>query len=230
MPPLNLSSITALQDLQAGSTVNFRVAPYAPSSSGGTWYVFDTAGNDLVLNGTVRPAVTAVSVNGGNAQRSRITSVGLTFGAPVDASTLTALGAITLTRTAGGPATLVQTAATGANGRITVSPATGLVAAVTLSFSNANSAATTAGVEYGSLADGRWQLSVPSLRYASPFNDVNLRRAFGDSNADGNVSGADFLVFGNAFNGPSVAFDFNNSGVVDGSDLLQFGNRFGVTI
>src|SRR5262249_27440253 len=100
-------------------------------------------------------APTTAIPNAGAVQRSRLTSMTLQFPQPVNAATL---GTITLTRTAGGPATVVQTGATGPNGRITVSPSTGLVSSVVLTFDVANGAASGGGVEYGSLADGRWQV------------------------------------------------------------------------
>src|SRR5439155_7298509 len=136
--------------------------------------------------------VNSLSVNGGAVQRSRLTSLAVNFSSPVDAATLTGLGAIALTRTAGGPGTVVQTGASGANGRITVSPASGSVNSVTLTFDNANGSGVSAGVENGSLADGRWRLAIPSLGYQSTLNDPTLRRFFGDSNNDGTVDGTDF--------------------------------------
>jgi len=81
---------------------------------------------------------------------------------------------------------VVQTGATGANGRILVSPTSGMVSSITLTFDNANGAPLTAGVESGSLADGRWQLAIPPLGYQSPLNDPSLRRLYGDNNNDGN--------------------------------------------
>jgi hypothetical protein len=174
----------------------------------------------------------------GEVQRSRLTKIVINFDNPVDASTLTDAGAITLTRTAatsaGTVGTVVQTGATGANGRINVSPSSGTVTSVTLTFDNANSADVTAGVEYGSLADGRWQLAIPSLNFTTVAGDQNLRRLYGDINNDGTVDGADFGAFGNQFGstlGPNVSgFDYNNDGTIDGTDFGEFGDRFGVTL
>jgi Ca2+-binding EF-hand superfamily protein len=99
-----------------------------------------------------------------------------------------------------------------------------MVSSITLTFQNI----ITSGVNSGSLADGRWQLSIPALNYTSPLNAIH--RLFGDVDGNANVTGNDFLEFGNAFNGASLAFDYDNDGVVTGADLLQFGNRFGVTL
>ena len=126
----------------------------------------------------------------------------------------------------------MQTGATGANGRILVSPSTGMTSTLTLTFDNASGAGVTPGVENGSLADGRWQMAIPSLGYTSTLNDPTLRRLFGDFNNDGTVDGTDFSQFGAAF-GQTVAnspFDFNGDGTVDGTDFAQFGTRFGMTL
>lgn len=57
---IDLSGISALQNLAEGTTVTFRVPTWGATSSGGTWY-FNTNGtagaNDLVLNGTVEAVV-----------------------------------------------------------------------------------------------------------------------------------------------------------------------------
>lgn len=161
--------------------------------------------------------VTSLVVNSGDPQRSRLVSVQVNFSAPVNAATL----APTFTRTAGGPATIVD-----GNTGLIVSPASGTVSSITLTFANV----VNAGIENGSLADGRWQLAIPSLGYTSPLNDPNLRRLFGDVNADGTVDGSDFAALGTAFGGTSVAFDFDANGTVDGSDFAAFGARFGLTL
>ena len=53
MTPLSLSSVTALQNLAAGTVVNLRLTPYDSTSSSGTWYIYDISpGTDLVVSGT----------------------------------------------------------------------------------------------------------------------------------------------------------------------------------
>ncbi len=166
---------------------------------------------------------TVVTVNGGS-QRSRVTSLTLDFAIPVDAASLTAPGAIALTS----GSTVVQTGSTGAAGRVTLSPATGMVTSITLTFSNANGDPVSAGVEYGSLSDGRWTLTIPSLSHSS-----SLHRLFGDINGDGTVDGPnDFAAIGAVFGKTIVdsPFDFNNDGLIDGpNDFAAFGARFGKT-
>ena len=59
LAPINLSGITDLQNVGAGTNVTFRIVNYGGGSSG-TWYVFDVANStapDLALQGTVSPVV-----------------------------------------------------------------------------------------------------------------------------------------------------------------------------
>ncbi|RTL32544.1 MAG: bifunctional metallophosphatase/5'-nucleotidase [Burkholderiales bacterium] len=61
---IDLSAITALQNVPPGTTVTFRIVNYGASSTSGTWYVFDTANstaNDLEVTGTVSAATSAVN-------------------------------------------------------------------------------------------------------------------------------------------------------------------------
>lgn len=56
---IDLSGITALQNVASGTTVTFRIANYGGSSAAGTWYIFDTVNStasDFELSGTVLPA------------------------------------------------------------------------------------------------------------------------------------------------------------------------------
>jgi hypothetical protein len=169
-----------------------------------------------------------------------LTSIVLNFNILVDAASLTGLGAIKLARTRATPSgtvgTVVQTGATGANGRILVTPLSGIVSSVTLTFDNADGSTSTDGVVLGSLADGRWQLTVPSMSYNTVLNDPFFRRFYGDENNDGTVDGADFGAFGTTFGltagqpGYLAYFDYNADGTIDGTDFAQFGSRFGSTL
>ncbi len=193
----------------------------------------DQNGNSRSFNQTdigsveVQPAaaVSGFVVNDNAVQRSRLTQVVVNFTSMVDASLFQSVGAVTFTRTdvTGGP--VVNTS----NGLV-IAPATGLVSSLTLTFQNI----TNAGVEFGSLSDGRWQLAIPLLSFTSPLNGTDLRRLFGDINGDGTVDGPnDFAAFGAVFGttAPGNPFDFNNDGTIDGStDFAQFGSRFGVTL
>ncbi len=53
---IDLSGVSALQNVPAGTTVTFRVVNYGASGATGTWYVFDagnSAANDLEISGSV---------------------------------------------------------------------------------------------------------------------------------------------------------------------------------
>ena len=56
LAPINLSAISALQNVPAGATVTFRIVNHGGTSSGGTWYIYDVANstaNDFAIDGTV---------------------------------------------------------------------------------------------------------------------------------------------------------------------------------
>jgi hypothetical protein len=56
--PIDLSAISALQNVGPGTNVTFRLVLYGASASGGNWYLFDFAVNsapDLAISGTVAP-------------------------------------------------------------------------------------------------------------------------------------------------------------------------------
>jgi hypothetical protein len=62
--PVDLSAISAVKNVAAGTTVTFRMVGYNAASSGGNWYVFDVAnstGLDLSLYGSVEYPAPAVA-------------------------------------------------------------------------------------------------------------------------------------------------------------------------
>lgn len=170
--------------------------------------------------------ILGITVNGGASQRSRLTTI------QVDLSSLagdisTIINGVNLVRTAARPGDAVGTIVDKTSGLI-ISPASGASNTFTLSFANVSNA----GVNNGSLADGRWQLNIPSLGYTSHLGDTNFRRLFGDNDNNGTVDAADFSNFGNLFGmtQAGLAFDFDANNTVDAADFAQFGNRFGVTL
>ena len=52
MAALNLSGIAALQNLAAGTIVNFRLTPYGTTSATSTFYIYNQTGNDLSVAST----------------------------------------------------------------------------------------------------------------------------------------------------------------------------------
>lgn len=176
---------------------------------------------NLIINPLPPTTLQAIIVNQGDSQRSRITEIQLNFAAPVDAAQLNRHGVVALTRTASGPPLTITTGA-----EIILTPSSGLVTSVTLKFTG------NVGVEHGSLADGRWQLTIPWLSFSSPLNDPNLRRLFGDADGNGTVDSSDFATFGSVFgsSGSNIAFDFDDNGTIDSTDFAQFGTRFGISL
>jgi len=58
---IDLSSISALQNVPAGSAVTFRILNHGASSSGGNWYIYNVANTtavDFSIDGTVNPLTT----------------------------------------------------------------------------------------------------------------------------------------------------------------------------
>ncbi len=54
--PIDLSGITPLQNVGAGTNITFRIVNWGGTSSAGTWYIFDVANNtnyDFAIDGTV---------------------------------------------------------------------------------------------------------------------------------------------------------------------------------
>ena len=57
---VNLSGITALQNVASGTTVRFRIVNWAASAATGAWYIYDkvTGGDDIFFTGTIAPNCT----------------------------------------------------------------------------------------------------------------------------------------------------------------------------
>jgi hypothetical protein len=183
--------------------------------------------------------VAAVAVNGGAAQRSRVTEITVTFN--------------TLVTFAGGPA---NAAAAFRLTRIGPgAPAGDVTLAVDLSGSTA--ARTVARLtfsgpltEFGSLIDGRYTVTVLSGQVSAggqPLDGDNngvaggdrvslLHRLYRDVTGEGTVNGADFnpfrLAFGSGPGNPNyvAALDFDGDGFIIGADFNQFRTRFGLSI
>jgi hypothetical protein len=177
------------------------------------------------------PQVTSVVINGGAAQRSRVTTLDVNFDSPVNLPSNPA-NAFHLVRQSDN-ATVNLAAAVTTTARTTV----------TLTF-------TGGAVDFGSLADGRYTLTAIAVDISSSAGDLDgtgagvedvdyvlvgtptngLFRLFGDITGDGTVSAADFDAFRQSFGGVNDAFDFNGDGTVSASDFMQFRQRFGGSI
>lgn len=65
LPPIDLSTITALQNVPPDTSVTFRIVNWNATGSGGTWYIYDSLSSsapDLAISGTISPVVTLTPV------------------------------------------------------------------------------------------------------------------------------------------------------------------------
>jgi hypothetical protein len=178
------------------------------------------------------PQVGTVQINGGDVQRSRVTSVAVTFDQSVYFT--------------GSPAAAFQLKRQSDNQTVTLNAAVN-GNTVTLTFVGG-------AVESGSLADGRYILTIDAgqvfnsngkldgngdgvggdnyvLASASaPNPPTNIFRLFGDANGDGTVSAEDFQLIRVYFASSNIIFDFDGDGYVSASDFIQFRLRFGGSI
>jgi hypothetical protein len=182
--------------------------------------------------------VTGVVINGGAAQRSRVTSLKVTFDQQVSFNNIA--NAFTLTRVSDSASVTLNTVLDGSGTFVTITFTGGAV-------DGAN--------PVRSLADGRYTLTAVASEFAgsgldgdgngtggdnfvfasTPFVNVNtpatgVFRLFGDNNGNGQVGTDDFLAFRLAFLSATDAFDNDGNGTVDASDFLRFRLNFLATI
>lgn len=193
--------------------------------------------NDVVLTHVPLAKVTSVVVNDFQTnlvQRSRVTAIAVTFDQVVTfANPGDVAAAFALSRIGGGAIGAFSATATIANG-VTV-----------VRLANLGGVET----EFGSLADGRYQLRVRANQvigldgnddgaagddYALAGSVANgLYRLFGDGNGDGLVNAFDFEKFRRAFGtslGQGAYFDwldFDASGTINAFDYARMRSRFG---
>jgi hypothetical protein len=183
----------------------------------------------IFLNPTASnaPSVSGVTVNTGAAQRSKVTTLAVTFSTAVPLLP----GAFGLKRVG------LPGGAAGDNAAVGTQAVNGVTVA-TLTFGGANTTA-------GSLDDGNWTLTVDHTKVqsasgaapmAADFTQANIKRLFGDGDGSGVVDALDLFRLRTSFGktgadpGFLAYFDFDGSGTVDALDLFQFRTRFGVTI
>jgi hypothetical protein len=182
------------------------------------------------------PAVVSVAVNGGAAQRSRVTDVTVTFNTVVTFAAAPAAAFDLIRGGPGGPTGTVTLA-------VDLSGSTATQTVARLTFAGALT-------ESGSLIDGNYVLAVLGSQVGgtdgpldgdgdgAPGGDsvTALYRLYGDVNGDRRVDAQDLFrlrtSFPGAAGGPGFLpdFDWNNDGVVDALDLFQFRRRFGTAL
>lgn len=168
--------------------------------------------------------VTNVQINDGSAQRSRVTSLQVTFNNPPALPT--------------NPANGFQLKSLSDDAVVTLS-ANASGNTVTLTF-------TSGPLDFGSLADGLYALTVFAIQIPNLDSDGSgiagddfqligtpangLFRLFGDADGNGTVNSGDFATFRTFFGiGPSF-LDFNNDGQTNSDDFAEFRKRFGITL
>lgn len=180
----------------------------------------------------VQPAakVLSVTINGGAAQRSRVTSLTLQFDSPVVVSDVSQMLSLT---------------------RVSDSATVTLAVVLNSAGTQATVAFTGGAVEGDSLADGRYTLTARAAHFAAEGLDGNgdgtagddfvlastpyvdaltpatgVFRLAGDATGNGKVEADDFLAFRLAFLSSNPVYDFDNSGTVDAADFLRFRLNF----
>jgi hypothetical protein len=225
----------------AGLALALPPSPGAPSLTSPLHAAGVANGLSYYQTGAARPAgpmdvgplatrplvVQSVVVNDGSAQRSLVTSLTVTFNTQVTFAGAVA-GAFTLTRTSDGAGVSVAVTAT--------ATASVVGGRTVVTLSNFTGSAT----EFGSLADGRYTLTVLSAQVQGGLqggdSTTGLFRLFGDGDGDGAVDALDLLrlrtTFGKTAADPGFLayFDFDGSGTVDALDLLRFRQRFGTVL
>ncbi len=208
-------------------------------------------GNDIVLKVTnvvpgllTPPKVLFVAPNGGGAQRSRVTSLLVQFDQPIVQAGTTAAAFQLNRQSPAGSVTLGgfdPNYFNGLFGKFGISPIN--LDFATLTFIGGP-------VDFGSLADGRYTLTINAMQISSANGQLDgngngvggdnysligtpangLFRLFGDADGDGTVAANDFIQFRLAFGGTSSIFDFDGDGAVAASDFIQFRLRFGGSV
>jgi parallel beta-helix repeat protein len=177
------------------------------------------------------PTVSDVVINGGEAQRSRVTSVTIDFDQLV---TLPANPA---------DAFQLKRQADSALVALTVNVTNDYATHVTLTFTGALS-------QFGSLDDGRYTVTVFASKVSNAIGQLDgdnngiggddfvltstgttgVFRLFGDSDGNGTVNSADFAAFRIAFGLGASTFDFNDDSQTNSNDFGEFRKRFGIAL
>ncbi len=192
-------------------------------STPGTFTVMATLGsasNTAQVSADVAPTVSSFQVNDGNAQRSMVDSLTVTF----NESVTLADNAITLnllSQTGGSPTPMSFTLS-------------GSGTTYVLTFTGSDDVG-------NSLPDGAYELIVSAGGVSGTGNlnmsadqDYEFFRLYGDFNGDGKVDSADFGVlaidYGTQTNSSDWYLDYNDDGVIDSADFGAFAVRYGSSI
>ncbi len=208
----------AVSGMTAGGTVTATIMAGTVHDAVGNANTASTSTNNTATYNNL-PTVESVAINDGNAQRSKIDSITVTFSQTMTIGS----GAFAVTKTDSGGAAVNVAVATSVVGGKTVA---------TLTFSGSLT-------QYSSLVDGSYLLTIYGNSIyngagtyldgdgngtaGGNYTDAFFRK-FGDANGDGLVNGADLAVFQTTYLKPSNYlwyFDFDGDGDVDNVDAYQ---------
>ncbi|MFT3785815.1 MAG: hypothetical protein QM770_06570 [Tepidisphaeraceae bacterium] len=220
MTQLSLGSISALQNLAAGAVVNFRLIPYAPTNTGGNFYVYNsaTAGDDLVVSGSVSVVSgPPLTVSGGVfSDETNPIHASMTFSGNVSAS-LAVSDFVLTDRTTSAVIPLPVGASIDYNAGTNVG---------TLNLGTV-------------LASGKYRLTLPAGSVNA--GTSNLASAYtidfdfqnGDTNHDGTVNFADLLTLAANYGGAGKTRstgDLDLDGATNFNDLLLLAANYNATL
>lgn len=214
---------------QTNSSGEFQLSPF-PTTAQAFQPAYEGGGTDAfvvrVSNGAQAPNVSSVVVNDGGSQRSRVTSLTLTFDRVVQFT--------------GDPANAVVLARDGTGASVTFTATVSTFNNLTtVTLSNFTGSET----QFGSLRDGRYTLTVRSNQVSTAGQQMagdfifgeaqGLYRFFGDVNGDRRVDIRDYGLLSVAYlqqGNYNSALDFNGDGRIDIADLGQFAVRYLTTL
>jgi hypothetical protein len=183
------------------------------------------------------PKVVSTSVNGGAAQRSRVTSISVTFNTVVSLPANVA-SAFTLSRIGGGLVTI---------GSATVATVNGATVVTLSGFSGSEAS------QGGSLNDGRYTLTALAAQITANGQQLDgngdgtagdnyvfadsgatsgnqLFRLYGDADGSRTVNALDLSLFRAAYGSGDPTFDVDGNGVVNANDLVAFRTNYGMSM
>jgi hypothetical protein len=178
--------------------------------------------------------VTGVVINNGAAQRSRVTSLKVSFSQPVSFADISK--AFTLNRVSDNASVTLNTVLDGSGTFVTITFTGGAVDGANPVRSLADGRYTLVAVagEFtgdGLDGDGNGTAGDNFVFGSTPFVNVGnpatgIFRLFGDANGNGQVGIDDFLAFRLNFLSSNDAFDNDGNGSVDAGDFLKFRLNF----
>jgi hypothetical protein len=187
------------------------------------------------------PALMAITVGDGGAQRSQVTRLTLSF----DKRVGLAGGAVSLSRlNTGGSGANDDSPPTDASAALSA-PTTdddGLTWVYTFIADSAFVQQASGGTSTGSLVDGIYKVDVDPTKVTAgdvamtTGGSLTFHRLFGDFNGTKGVNAADYNAFRGAFGKGSAdpaynaAFDFDGNGSINAADYNQFRSRFGKSL